>query len=143
MHVCPLLQFHSNPDVPLVAEYKDLLFEAIDHGKLDIAERLAFLGVDCSVRKPVCAQDSAIYPLAQMSKCRSFQYFDVLWPDTPVWMNALERAQHLNLEEISQNIIKYGKDLNYWGLGVKKYVEIASDTYTGVKLADSVRKAHS
>ena len=59
-------------------------------------------------------------------------------------MSALERAQHLNLEDISQNIIKYGTDLNYWGLGVKKYVEIASEIYIAEEdSTNSARKTNS
>ena len=48
-----LLQFHQNDQFPLVADYSDLLLEAIDHNKIDIARKLAFLGVDCSISKPV------------------------------------------------------------------------------------------
>ncbi len=43
----------SDPDLPLVPNYRDLLLAAIDHGKMDIAERLVRIGVDCNRREKV------------------------------------------------------------------------------------------
>ena len=43
----------SNEDLPLVPTYRDLLLAAIDHGKLEIAEKLVKIGVDCKRKEKV------------------------------------------------------------------------------------------
>ena len=47
-----MLQLHPSGHV-LVIGYKDLLLEAIKYNKQEIACKLAFHGVDCSVREKV------------------------------------------------------------------------------------------
>ena len=43
----------ANEEIPLVPKYRDLLLAAIDHGKLDIAERLVRIGVNCKRKEKV------------------------------------------------------------------------------------------
>ena len=42
-------------------------------------------------------------------------------------MNPEERALHLGLDKLAGEIKKYGTDKNYWGLGVKRYVQMYNE----------------
>ena len=51
--VCNSIFQLSNEALPLVPTYRDLLLSAIDHGKLDIAEKLVKIGVNCKRKEKV------------------------------------------------------------------------------------------